>query len=156
MTDRRRRIVIDDDEDYGSRGGGSSQRNTGKRQAPSNNQGSSGSQKRVIRDDSDQDSDSYTTNATRQTTSGTKATDIAPEDFERLVKDVVRLAIFTSHSEQALKREDIKNVLSDHSRLYDSVFQKAQERLRDIFGMELVELTTKGRSGQATEKGMFA
>ncbi|KAG0004836.1 Melanoma-associated antigen F1 [Entomortierella chlamydospora] len=153
MADRRRRIVVDDDEDYGSRGGGSSQRNTGKRQAPSNNQGSSGSQKRVVRDDSDQDSDSYTTNATRQTTSGTKATDIAPEDFERLVKDVVRLAIFTSHSEQALKREDIKNVLSDHSKLYDPVFQKAQERLRDIFGMELVELTTKGRSGQATEKG---
>ncbi|KAF9359630.1 Melanoma-associated antigen D2 [Mortierella sp. AD094] len=143
-----------DDEDYGSRTGGSSQRNTSKRNAPSSNQGSSSSsQKRVIRDDSDQDSDSYTAKAARQTTSGTKVTDIPPEDLERLVKDVVRLAIFTSHSEQALKREDIKNVLNDHSKLYDAVFQKAQERLRDIFGMELVELTTKGRSGQTSEKG---
>ncbi|KAF9111065.1 hypothetical protein BGX27_005464 [Mortierella sp. AM989] len=155
MAERRRRIVIDDDDNYGSKSGGSSQRNYGKRNAPSSNQASSSSsQKRVIRDDSDQDSDSYTATAPiRQTITGTKAADIPPEDFERLVKDVVRLAIFTSHSEQPLRRDDIKNVLSDHSRLYDTVFKKAQERLRDIFGMEMVELKTKGRNGQASEKG---
>ncbi|KAF9203288.1 Melanoma-associated antigen D2, partial [Haplosporangium sp. Z 27] len=143
-----------EDEDYGSRSGGSSKRSASNRNTLSNNQGSSsGSQKHVLRDDSDQDSDSYGTKAIRQTTSGTKAVDIPPEDFERLVKDVVRLAIFTSHSEQALKRDDIKNVLNDHSKLYDAVFLQAQTRLRDIFGMELVELTTKGRTGQAAEKG---
>jgi len=39
-------------------------------------------------------------------------------------------------------------------KIFDAIFQKAQERLRDVFGMELVELTTKGRSGNNAEKGM--
>lgn len=39
--------------------------------------------------------------------------------------------------------------------MFDAIFQKAQDRLRDVFGMELVELTTKGRSGNNAEKGMF-
>ncbi|KAF9437368.1 hypothetical protein BGZ76_001036 [Entomortierella beljakovae] len=143
-----------EDEDYGSRAGGSSQRNSGKRAAPNNNHAGSGSQKRAMRDDdSDQDSDGYAPATARQATSGGKASDIPPEDFERLVKDVVRLAVFTSHSEHPLKRDDIKNVLNDHPKLFDTVFLKAQERLRDIFGMELVELKTKSRSGQSSDKG---
>ncbi|KAF9285587.1 Histone-Lysine N-Methyltransferase ash1l, partial [Mortierella alpina] len=152
------------DEDYSSKAGSiSSSRTYGKRGAPADGSSQvSGSQKRVMRDDSDQDEESYAPapiRSTGSTGSGTKAAasssqvNIPPEDFERLIKDVVRLAIFTSHSDAALKRDDIRGVLNDHSRLFDRVFEKAQERLRDVFGMELTELTTKGRLGQAGEKG---
>ncbi|KAI1315052.1 hypothetical protein EDD11_001345 [Mortierella claussenii] len=149
----------EDDDDYGSRGAGGSQRPAGKRGAPSGSQ-SSGSQKRVMRvDDSDEDSKIHASTAIHSTSSslGAKSSSNIPqEDLERLVKDVVRLAIFTSHSDQALKRDDIKGVLDDHAKLFDVVFQKAQERLRDVFGMELVELITRGRKGQTNEKGAKA
>ena len=46
-------------------------------------------------------------------------------------------------------------VLGVHTRLYDTVFERAQERLRKVFGMEMAELTTKGRSGKNEEKGMI-
>lgn len=44
-------------------------------------------------------------------------------------------------------------MLGAHTKLYDTVFDKAQERLRDVFGMEMAELTSKGRSGKNEEKG---
>jgi len=44
-------------------------------------------------------------------------------------------------------------VMGNHGRALDHVFNKAQERLRDVFGMEMVELTSRGRGGQSTEKG---
>ncbi|KAF9195907.1 hypothetical protein BGZ50_002936 [Haplosporangium sp. Z 11] len=103
-------------------------------------------------DDSDQDEE-YHTASRRAASESTTKEGIDPEDFERLVKDVVRLAVFTAHSESALKRDDIRDVLNDHTRLYDRVFENAQERLRDIFGMEMVELTSRGRSGNTAEKG---
>ena len=66
-------------------------------------------------DDSDQGSDVHVP-AAKSTATGTggirgaaSAGSIPPEDMERFVKDVVRLAIFTAHSENSLKREDIKN-----------------------------------------------
>ncbi|KAF9551168.1 hypothetical protein EC957_010054 [Mortierella hygrophila] len=155
MSDRRRRIVIDDEDDYGSKG--SSQKSNGKRGAPSSSQShSSGSQKRVMRDVDDDysDQDGHAPKTIRVTTVGSKVHDILPEDFERFVKDTVRLAIFSSHSEAAtVKRDDIKALLGTHTRLYDTVFERAQERLRKVFGMEMAELTTKGRSGKNEEKG---
>ncbi|KAG0047968.1 Melanoma-associated antigen F1 [Gryganskiella cystojenkinii] len=150
MIERRRRIAIDDDEAYG--GGSSSSQ--GQRKRPSQGQ-SSGSQKRVMReDDSDQGSDVHVPAAKQPTIRGaTAAVGVPPEDMERLIKDVVRLAIFTAHSETSLKREDIKNVMGNHGRALDHVFNKAQERLRDVFGMEMAELTTRGRDGRSEEKG---
>ncbi|KAF9959772.1 Histone-Lysine N-Methyltransferase ash1l [Mortierella alpina] len=116
LSDRRRRNVLNNDEDYGSKAGSSSSSRTyGKRGAPADDQSqASGSQKRVMRDDSDQDEESYAPTPIRSTGSGAKLAasssqvNIPPEDFERLIKDVVRLAIFTSHSDAALKREDIR------------------------------------------------
>ncbi|KAG0288313.1 Melanoma-associated antigen D2 [Linnemannia gamsii] len=105
-------------------------------------------------DDDDSDQDDHAPKTIRQTTVGTKVLDVLPEDFERFVKDAVRLAVFSSHSEAgAVKRDDIKALLGVHTKLYDTVFDKAQERLRNVFGMEMAELTTKGRSGKNEEKG---
>lgn len=96
----------DDDDDYGATTSSSSQRPNNKRTAPSS---SSGPHKRVLRvdidDDDDQDAGTRASTAKRP---ASKIVDIPPEDFERLVKDIVRLAIFSSHSEQPLRRDDIR------------------------------------------------
>ncbi|KAF9584433.1 hypothetical protein BGW38_006466 [Lunasporangiospora selenospora] len=142
----------DDDNDYGQRP--SSSRNPNKR-PPVTYGHSSGSQKRIaIDDDGDLQSNSqqHEPIVIRAKTAGADIP-IPREDFERLVKNVVRLAIFTSHSDSALKRDDIRAALDNHAKLFDKVFQEAQNRLRDIFGMELVELTSKGRLGHGGEKG---
>ncbi|KAF9016556.1 hypothetical protein BGZ52_005737 [Haplosporangium bisporale] len=120
------------------------------------------SQKRMIRNDSDEET--YAPSPIRRTTNNNSISlldNITDEnqldDIERKIKDVVRLAVFTSHSDSSLKREDIKNVVGGVTpKMFDAIFQKAQERLRDVFGMELVELTTKGRSGNNAEKGSKA
>lgn len=156
-----------------------------------------GSQKRVMRKDSDEET--YAPAPIRRTTTTNSSVSLldnitdenARDEIERKIKDVVRLAVFTSHSDSSLKREDIKRGNGTASRtlikmswmeteealtakslsfplffhhlvvgditpkMFDAIFQKAQERLRDVFGMELVELTIKGRSGNNAEKGMF-
>ncbi|KAG0080843.1 Melanoma-associated antigen D2 [Podila epicladia] len=157
MYDKRRTIIDDDEEGYTQRGSSSS-----KRGAPSSPV--AGSQKRVMRNDSDEED--YAPAPIRRTTTTTNSSaslldniidENARDDIERKIKDVVRLAVFTSHSDSSLKREDIKKVVGDVTpKMFDAIFQKAQERLRDVFGMELVELTTKGRSGNNAEKGSKA
>ncbi|KAG0025309.1 Melanoma-associated antigen D2 [Podila clonocystis] len=122
-----------------------------------------GSQKRVMRNDSDEEA--YAPQTIRRTTTSNNSVllldnvtdENARDEIERKIKDVVRLAVFTSHSDSSLKREDIKSVVGNVSpKMFDAIFLKAQERLRDVFGMELVELTTKGRSGNNAEKGSKA
>ncbi|KAG0036538.1 Melanoma-associated antigen D2 [Podila clonocystis] len=156
MHDKRRPIIDDDDEGYTQRGSSSS-----KRGAPSSQM--AGSQKRVMRNDSDEET--YAPQTIRRTTTSNSSVllldnvtdENARDEIERKIKDVVRLAVFTSHSDSSLKREDIKSVVGSVSpKMFDAIFQKAQERLRDVFGMELVELTTKGRSGNNAEKGSKA
>ncbi|KAF9376004.1 Melanoma-associated antigen D2, partial [Podila verticillata] len=155
MYDKRRTIRDDDDEGYTQKGSSSS-----KRGAPSSQMASS--QKRMVRNDSDEET--YAPSLIRRTTNSNSISlldnitdEIQLDDIERKIKDVVRLAVFTSHSDSSLKREDIKNVVGGvTSKMFDAIFQKAQERLRDVFGMELVELTTKGRSGNNAEKGSKA
>ncbi|KAF9158755.1 hypothetical protein DFQ27_002204 [Actinomortierella ambigua] len=141
MAPPRKRANADDDDDsddnYGSSYRGS------KRGAAAE---SSGSQKRRLRRE---DSDSYVdlgSSAKQPATGESSSRGLDDEDKERLVKDVVRLAIFTSHSDAPLKRDDIREVLGDHSRLFDTIFGLAQQRLRDIFGMEMVELTVRSKA----------
>ncbi|KAJ3286956.1 hypothetical protein HK104_008805 [Borealophlyctis nickersoniae] len=79
------------------------------------------------------------------------------EEIERKVKDIVRLALAMEHRRQPLKREDVvKKVLKEHGRAFEPLFKMAQERLRDIFGMELVKLPVRERKvtmSQAVRRG---
>ncbi|KAF9315393.1 Melanoma-associated antigen D2 [Podila horticola] len=156
MYDKRRTIIDDDDEGYTQKSSSSS-----KRGAPSSQM--AGSQKRVIRNESDEET--YAPAPIRRNTANNNSVSLldnimdenARDEIERKIKDVVRLAVFTSHSDSSLKREDIKSVVGGVTpKMFDAIFQKAQDRLRDVFGMELVELTTKGRSGNNAEKGSKA
>jgi len=84
----------------------------------------------------------------------------------------VRLALFSELRKQPLKRDDIVKkgnllkfnqliskpkiiffillVLHEHSRAFQVVFDKAQERLEDIFGMSLAELPSKEKKSLNT------
>lgn len=66
-------------------------------------------------------------------------------DLGRKANDLVRLALFCEHKRTPLRRDDItKKVLgANASRAFNSVFLAAQEKLRKVFGMELVEIPSR-------------
>ncbi|CAG8646897.1 10124_t:CDS:2 [Cetraspora pellucida] len=69
---------------------------------------------------------------------------LSSEETERKIKDIVRLALASELRKVPLKRDEItRKVLHEHSRAFTVVMNKARERLRDIFGMDLVELPAK-------------
>ncbi|KAG5440914.1 hypothetical protein PCK2_000069 [Pneumocystis canis] len=72
---------------------------------------------------------------------------INDEDLNLMVKNFIRLTLALEHTRTPIKREDIakKVLLPSHSRSFAVVFKKTQEKLRNIFGMELVELPCKNR-----------
>ncbi|KTW31473.1 hypothetical protein T552_00116 [Pneumocystis carinii B80] len=70
---------------------------------------------------------------------------INDEDLNLMVKNFIRLALAFEHNRTPIKREDIskKVLLPSYSRSFAIVFEKTQEKLRNVFGMELVELPYK-------------
>ncbi|KIJ91541.1 hypothetical protein K443DRAFT_685927, partial [Laccaria amethystina LaAM-08-1] len=71
--------------------------------------------------------------------------DNGDSDVVRKANDLVRLALFCEHKRTPLRRDDItKKVLgANASRAFNSVFLAAQEKLRNVFGMELVEIPSR-------------
>lgn len=61
-----------------------------------------------------------------------------PEETLKMVKKLVRLAIFTEHRKAPLTRKLIteQNILTD-SRAFTAVFEEAQKQLSEVFGMQL-------------------
>ncbi|KAG5519350.1 hypothetical protein PMAC_001975 [Pneumocystis sp. 'macacae'] len=78
----------------------------------------------------------------------TKHTINNQDDLNLMVKNFVRLALALEHTRTPIKREDItkKILLPSHLRSFALVFEKTQEKLRNVFGMELVELPYKNRN----------
>ncbi|KAJ1985606.1 hypothetical protein H4R33_003905 [Dimargaris cristalligena] len=75
------------------------------------------------------------------------------EVLERKACDVVRYALFSEYRRQIIKRDDInKKILVENTRSFPVVFAAAQKRLRDIFGMELVELPAREKGTNATSQ----
>lgn len=63
-----------------------------------------------------------------------------------MAQALVRMALATGAKKQILRRDDIKKILNDNRRAFSAVFQRAQEYLKGIFGMELVQTTLKERT----------
>ncbi|KAI9594706.1 MAGE family-domain-containing protein [Syncephalis fuscata] len=75
------------------------------------------------------------------------ASRLTEEELERKVKDFVRLALCSERRRVPLKRGDIsEKVLMEHSRAFQLIYERAQIQLREVFGMELIELPTKEKS----------
>ncbi|KAF5873321.1 putative mage family protein [Botrytis fragariae] len=81
------------------------------------------------------------------------------ESLDQVVKKLVRYALACEFQRLPITRTGIKEkVLGAQSRSFKSIFEPAQESLRIIFGMEMVELpakenvTVKGRLKEASRK----
>ncbi|KAI8370538.1 MAGE family-domain-containing protein [Radiomyces spectabilis] len=114
--------------------------------------------KRIRRHDDDDDDDDYgegpSTQRTRtDDTDAPSTTDWDNEYLERKVKDTVRYALACEFKKQTIRREEIsKRVLSERPRMFNVVFRSAQEKLRHIFGMEMVELPLREKPSVANNR----
>ncbi|KAJ5936662.1 MAGE family-domain-containing protein [Penicillium verhagenii] len=65
--------------------------------------------------------------------------------IDSLVKKMVNLALAKEHKRLPIKREDITSKVLVHQerRMFKTVFQHAQLKLMDVFGMEMTELPPK-------------
>ncbi|KAI8057705.1 MAGE homology domain-containing protein [Syncephalis plumigaleata] len=67
--------------------------------------------------------------------------------MDRKVKDFVRLALCSERRRVPLKRGDIsEKVLMEHSRAFQLIYERAQMELREVFGMELIELPMRDKA----------
>ncbi|KAK0656508.1 MAGE family-domain-containing protein [Cercophora newfieldiana] len=72
---------------------------------------------------------------------------VGPDSTNALIKQLVRYALACGFSRTPIRRDGIREkVLSRHGREFKKVFNGAQEQLRMVFGMEMVELPTKDRN----------
>ncbi|KAG7571035.1 hypothetical protein FFLO_00999 [Filobasidium floriforme] len=66
--------------------------------------------------------------------------------YERLVSETINMALYATQRRQAIKKDDInKKILSKKTAIWPAVLADAQLRLREVFGMELVELRSAGQ-----------
>lgn len=71
---------------------------------------------------------------------------------EALVKDLVRLALFTESKRTFISKDEMMKALKTHRQAYPVIFQKAQKVLQNVFGMELVQLVTHSKSKDSVLK----
>ena len=77
------------------------------------------------------------------------------QEKERLIKDFLRLAVYTEASRKELTKDLIfQNVFKrEHTRAFLAVLHYVQLRLKDLLGMELVQTTIREKGkGQASTK----
>lgn len=75
-----------------------------------------------------------------------QAQDVAESSDSQLVKKLVRYALACDFSRTSIRRDGIKEkVLGDEGRAFRRVFDGAQQTLRLVFGMEMVELPVKDK-----------
>lgn len=61
-----------------------------------------------------------------------------------MVKKFVRLALACEYQRRPIRRADIsEKVLGSQGRQFKKVFEQAQQELRSVFGMEMVELPAR-------------
>ncbi|KAJ3213390.1 hypothetical protein HDU67_002922 [Dinochytrium kinnereticum] len=66
------------------------------------------------------------------------------DEIDRQVKAIVRFALCAETKRTNIKKDDlVKRV--DNSRAFQAIFERAQERLRMLFGVELVNLPVRER-----------
>ncbi|KAK1758454.1 Non-structural maintenance of chromosome element 3 [Echria macrotheca] len=74
-------------------------------------------------------------------------------ETSQLVKKLVRYAMACEFSRTPIRRDGIKEkVLGQHGREFRKVFEGAQTQLREVCGMEMVELPTRDRNLMTTEQ----
>lgn len=69
------------------------------------------------------------------------------DELEHLVNDTVYYLLIADQRKQMIKKADIvKHVIKEQSRNFNAVITKAQNKLKQVYGIKLIEL--EGRKGQ--------
>ncbi|KAF8465443.1 MAGE-domain-containing protein [Russula ochroleuca] len=75
-------------------------------------------------------------------------------DLKKRATDLVRLALFHEQGRMPLRRDEItKKVMGSQRGAFKTVFEEAQNILRGMFGMELVELPTRAAAHDSAGGG---
>ncbi|KAF7721793.1 hypothetical protein EC973_004118 [Apophysomyces ossiformis] len=115
-------------------------------------QRSKGKRARAVDDDDDEydNGEGSSTQTQRIKTNDHADVDWSGEEILRKVKDTVRYALACEFKRQPIRRDDInKKILHQHTRDFRTVFMDAQQKLRHIFGMEMVELQAREKPAVA-------
>nr|POF17364.1 non-structural maintenance of chromosomes element 3 like [Quercus suber] len=76
---------------------------------------------------------------------------------DQMVKKMIRLALACEYHRRPIRRADIaEKVLGAEGRKFRQVFNQAQLQLRDVFGMEMVELPARDRLTLQQRRGAAA
>jgi hypothetical protein len=76
------------------------------------------------------------------------------QDLKKRATDLVRLALFHEQGRMPLRRDEItKKVMGSQRGAFKTVFEEAQNILRGMFGMELVELPTRAAAHDSAGGG---
>lgn len=125
-TRRRRQGDIDED---------SGQSSQSQRRAQKNKRG------RPNRGDDDEDMEVDQSQPSTQASQGQKASKLTKAEMERKVAELVRYLLFVDRKKCPIKRGDItKNVLREHAKAFNEVFDLAKAQLRKIFSIEVEEI----------------
>lgn len=73
---------------------------------------------------------------------------------DQMVKKMVRLALACEYHRRSIRRSDLTDkVLGSEGRKYKQIFNQAQVQLRNVFGMEMVELPAREKLTMQQRRG---
>ncbi|KAI9333779.1 MAGE family-domain-containing protein [Zopfochytrium polystomum] len=73
---------------------------------------------------------------------------LTTDDVDCMVKNLVRYALFIEQKKVPLKRDEaIKKVMGEHGKAFGAILSRAQVVLRQLFGVQLVELPVRQKRG---------
>ncbi|KAJ7336033.1 Melanoma-associated antigen G1 [Desmophyllum pertusum] len=104
-------------------------------------QPSQSSQKRGTRSQRNDDEEEIEVDCTQTAKSQKNQKELSKDELKRKVVEVVRYLLFVDRKKYPIKRGDItKNVLKEHSRAFNQVFDHAKTNLQKVFGIEVEEI----------------
>lgn len=89
----------------------------------------------------DEDEDEAETESTQVGRSQKSHKELSKDELNRKASELVRYLLFMDRKKYPIKRADItKNVLKEHGKAFNQVFERAKKDLQKVFGIDVVEI----------------
>lgn len=89
----------------------------------------------------DDDEDEAETESTQIGRSQKSHKELSKDELNRKASELVRYLLFMDRKKYPIKRADItKNVLKEHAKAFNQVFERAKKDLQKVFGIDVVEI----------------
>ncbi|XP_029199779.1 non-structural maintenance of chromosomes element 3 homolog [Acropora muricata] len=89
----------------------------------------------------DEDEDETETESTQIGRSQKSHKELSKDELNRKASELVRYLLFMDRKKYPIKRADItKNVLKEHAKAFNQVFERAKKDLQKVFGIDVVEI----------------